>query len=68
VKVKEVKSVPNPIICDADNMPVEGTLKTANEMKNIAHSTMQANYPIMNIQEARAEALCNPYDFLPLFK
>jgi len=68
VKVNEVKSVPNPIICDADNMPVEGTLKTANEKKNMAHSTMQANYPIMNIQEARAEALCNPYDFLPLFK
>jgi len=75
VKVKEIKSIPEPIICDIRNTSEQRDLAKEHSKDKMHEETEMGQrltigeYPAFkDVQGARAEALCNPYDFLPLYK
>ena len=69
VKVTEIKSIPEPIICGARNAS-ERRNSPKEDLKDKMHEeTEMGEYPVFkDLPGAREEALCNPYDFLPLYK
>jgi hypothetical protein len=69
VKVTEIKSIPEPIICGAGNASEQRNSPKEDLKDKMHEETEISEYPIFkDISGAREEALCNPYDFLPLYK